>query len=191
MGLSRSGQITISDVLVLVAIFAALLMLAPPALVVMREQARHDQCQDNLRRIGTGLEAHHQSQGQYPPAAIQPDARAMWVLKNGQDKMVVAHANWAIELLPYMGEERLAGMFYPQKPISDSANAKVRMAELPWMTCPEDTYHRPDNPYRCIPKVARKSATPGETMASILGPIPWRGTRRCKQTSPGWRNLSL
>ena len=122
----------------------------PPALMLMRERARHDQCQDNLRRIGKALEAFHQSHGQYPPAAIQPDARAMWVLKNGQDKMVVTHANWAIELLPYMGEGRLAATFDPQKPISDSVNAKVRTAELPWMTCPEDTYHHPDNPYRCI-----------------------------------------
>ncbi len=64
--------------------------------------------------------------------------------------MVVSHTNWAISILPFMGEEELANVFDPQRPISDPANATVRMAELPWMTCSSDTYHRADNPYRCV-----------------------------------------
>ena len=79
MKLSRSGQIAIIEVLAIVAVFVGVFMLAPPALMSMRERARHDRCQDNLRRIGKSLEAYHQSHSQYPPAAIQPDAGALWV----------------------------------------------------------------------------------------------------------------
>lgn len=146
----RRGQFALFDLVVLGGIVATIAMLVPSALLSRREEVRRDQCQDNLRRIGRALEQHHQAQGQYPPAAIQPDSGVVWVLKNEQEQMVVTHANWAILLLPYIGEEQLAASFRRQRPISDPTNAKVRTAELPWMKCAADPYHRPDNPYRCI-----------------------------------------
>ncbi len=150
MGSSGRGQFSAIDFVVLGAILAGLFAVLPSVLVSQRSQARYNRCQDNLRRIGNALGVYHETHAQYPPATVQPDAQSLWTLKNGKDRMVVTHANWAVLLLPFMGEERLAVVFDPEKPISDSANREVRTAELPWMTCPEDTYHRRDNPYRCI-----------------------------------------
>ena len=150
MGFTGRGQFRLVDAIVCGAVLVGLLLLIPPALAWMRERARCGQCQENLRRIGMGLEAHHLAYGQYPAAAIQPNNAAAWVLKKTGESMVASHANWAILLLPYMDEEQLATDFHRQKPISDSSNAKVRTAELPWMTCSADAYHRPDNPYRCV-----------------------------------------
>ena len=150
MGVSRRGHFTLLDVLMLIVVVGGMLMLIPTALVAKREEARRNICHENLKRISTALEQHHHVQGAYPPAAIQPNSRATWMLKNEQEQMVISHANWAISLLPYLGEEQLATTFHRQKPISDPSNAKVRIAELPWMKCPDDKCHRPDNPFRCV-----------------------------------------
>ena len=139
MGSACRGQFRLIDALVCGAVLVGLLILIPPALAWMRERARCQQCQENLRRIGTGLEAHHLAYGQYPPAAIQPNNGTAWVLKKTNESMVVTHANWAILLLPYMDEEQLSVAFHRQKPISDATNTTVRTAELPWMTCASDT----------------------------------------------------
>ena len=150
MSPSRRGQVSAVDLLLAIAVIAIPLMLLPAALLARREDARLRQCQDNLRRIGMALERHHEAKGNYPPAAIQPDAGAGWRLKDENEWMVASHANWAILLLPYIDEARLAAEFHAQKPISDPSNLKLRTTELPWMTCSEDNFHRPDNPYRCM-----------------------------------------
>lgn len=148
--MNRTNQFRLIELVMVSVIFASAFALAAPALVASRETARLQQCQENLRQIGAALEKFHQARGAYPPAAIQPDVNAQWVLKGGREKMVVTHANWAILLLPYLGENELAKTFNLRKPISDPDNASARTAELVVMKCPADTYNRPDNAYRCM-----------------------------------------
>lgn len=69
------------------------------AIARIRESARADFCRENLRRIGQGLQAYHQTYGMLPPAAIRSRPTDTLELKwrtswNEPYTMAYDHANW-------------------------------------------------------------------------------------------------
>ena len=158
----------------LVILFLSVLLIS--AIPLARETARKWQCANNMRQLGVSLHAYHDAHGVLPPAAIQPNYKAKWILHAPKaaygESAVVSHANWATLLLPYLGEEDLANAFDMNLPISAPNNAKARETELPLMNCPVDTYNRPDNHYLCTLKDGTKITYARGNYAINAGPSP-------------------
>jgi len=96
MPLDRRGQ-TLVDVVVVVAAAALLLALALPALQQQRATSKHDQCQENLRRIGLGAKAFADANDQLLP----------------HNQLSAPHGSWNTQLLPFVGQEKLAREYNP------------------------------------------------------------------------------
>ena len=147
---------TLVDLLVTVAVVAAATAVVSMGLLQARESARRDQCAANLRRLGLGLQRYHQANGMLPPAAVRAPTSEAIRLKIrssvGENYSIYrSPVNWTVLLLPHLGEEELAARFSPGVPLTDPASAKARTTELPFMTCPSDAFHRPDNLYCAEP----------------------------------------
>src|SRR5262245_32179497 len=98
---SRRGA-TLTELLVAAGISAAMLALLLPAILSAVADARGSQCRNNLARLAQALGAYHDARGKFPPAMGQPatiGAEQGW--KGG------VRPNWAILLLPYLGEQAL------------------------------------------------------------------------------------
>jgi type II secretory pathway pseudopilin PulG len=138
--------------LVVIAVLGAAAMVVAVGLLQARESARRASCAGNLRQLGLALQSYHQAFGMLPPAAVRTAAGAVVKLGNrtsgGEDySLYTSTANWAVLLLPHLGEEALAQRFYPAALITDEGSAEARGAELSVMTCPADSFHRASNQY--------------------------------------------
>ncbi|MGO8746695.1 MAG: SUMF1/EgtB/PvdO family nonheme iron enzyme [Thermoguttaceae bacterium] len=151
----RNGW-TFVELLVVTAVTAAAMMVLAMGLLDARESARRRQCAGNLRQLGIALQTYHQANGMLPPAAIRGPAKTAVELKTRTSTAASyfiqnSTANWAVLLLPHLGQEQLAAAFNVTEPVTSEVNAPARTTELPFMTCPSDTFHRPDNLYRALP----------------------------------------
>lgn len=157
MNQSRRNGLTLLETVVVTVVTVAVLALVVVGLSLGRERARRSGCQDHLRRLGMAMQSYHQSHGMLPPAVIREDSQTAIVLKNCTSRgasyvLRKTYANWAILLLPHLGEEELTSAFDPSVPVTDPANAKLRMADLAVMKCSSDRYNRVDNAYRVRPQ---------------------------------------
>ncbi len=136
----------IRDLILGGAAICLVLFLLSPYVLSMRDSARLQSCESNLRRLGVALQNYHESYTVYPPAAIwstdQMHSLALNISKRGD---LFIHANWAQMLLPFMGEDQLSEQLYPNMPVSHAQNKKVRETRLSWMACPSDPFNRSDN----------------------------------------------
>ncbi len=78
----RSG-VTRTEVVVLLVVFATLLSLAVPAILLARESARKTACQNNLKQLGLGLSAAADVSGAFPAGTVvrkvlPPEKRLSW-----------------------------------------------------------------------------------------------------------------
>ena len=58
-----------------------------------------------------------------------------------------SYANWLVMLLPFFEQTALSTQYDPKVPVSDTANAGVRMAEVPVLKCPSDPNNGSNNRY--------------------------------------------
>lgn len=135
-----------AEAVVVLAVVALLGALVAPAVQAARERARRTTCGDHLRQIGAAVAAYHDARGWLPPAAYwRGDGRPIDHLDDESWTGDLTYQNWAQLLLPYAGEQDLAGLFDSGVPVTHANNARGRTTELPLMACPSDTFHRPDN----------------------------------------------
>lgn len=87
---------TLLELLVMVAILGALLSLAVPAVVRVRESASRTRCANNLRQIGLALHAYHDAHGQLPPGTS---------FRDGKDPL--PFMSWLTRLLPFVEQDAL------------------------------------------------------------------------------------
>jgi prepilin-type N-terminal cleavage/methylation domain-containing protein/prepilin-type processing-associated H-X9-DG protein len=98
--------LSLIELLVVIAILAILAGIVLPAIQKVREAANSTRCRNNLRQIGLGFYAHHDSFGYFPDGGKNafdppmsgwdcnaPSGRAEW--------------SWTYQILPYIGEEPL------------------------------------------------------------------------------------
>lgn len=124
--------------LIVVAILVALVGIVLPAVQRWREASARARCQDNLRRLGEGLFAYHDTHGHFPPGVnrYHPDLGL-----NRPPNGYHAWWSWMAELLPELGHDdvyRVADDWARQNP-----NPTRPRYWWPWGSAAEET---PANP---------------------------------------------
>ena len=121
---------TLVELLVVIAIIGLLLALLLPAVQAAREAARRNQCFNNLKQIGLGLQNYHDVARCFPPGYISDfdssgnDTGPGW--------------GWAAFLLPELEQASAQRILNFNLPVEDPVNARGRTLNLPVFRCPSD-----------------------------------------------------
>ena len=115
-----SRAFTLVELLIVIAIIGTLVCLLLPAVQSVRESARRMKCLNNLRQVGVGLHAHHAARDCFPTGVSATGVRHHWVA----------------QLLPYLDENPLAGIYDYTVRFDDAKNQAAVQTPLPIMSCP-------------------------------------------------------
>ncbi|QDT96522.1 SUMF1/EgtB/PvdO family nonheme iron enzyme [Gimesia aquarii] len=177
--LEHSAGFSVRDLilaLIVVGIFFALLS---PYVLSMRDTARLQNCQSNMRQLGVALQSYHETNSFFPPAAVWSTEKmhslALHISKRGD---LFIQANWAQMLLPYMGQEQLAEQSHSELPVSHVQNQKTRETSLSIMNCPSDPFNRANNHYKFNPN-------PELSLSFARGNYAFNGGTNCYKVGMG------
>jgi len=136
------------ELVVAVCILVVLVALLFPAVLAARERARLHGCTNNLRRIGTSIRQYLEVHESLPPAAVwRPGSLQTLMLNEVKQIDLITYENWALLLLPYLGQAHLGEQFDFQFSVMSPQNAGPRMTPVAEFSCPADDYTRVDNLY--------------------------------------------
>jgi type II secretory pathway pseudopilin PulG len=116
----RVRGVTLVEMLVVVAVTGGLVGLLLPAVQQARESSRRSQCLNNLRQIGIGLLNFHNARDCFPPNVNSP------------------RCFWTAQLLPYLDENPLAGLYNFNVACTDPLNQSAVKTSLAFMGCPSN-----------------------------------------------------
>ena len=116
----RVRGVTLVEMLVVVAITGGLVGLLLPAVQQARESSRQSQCVNNLKQIGIGLLNFHNARDCFPPNVNSP------------------RCFWTAQLLPYLDENPLAGLYNFNVACTDALNQSAVKTSLAFMGCPSN-----------------------------------------------------
>lgn len=95
---------TMVDLVASIAVVAALISVAIPAICKAREAGYRYACTNNLKQIGVAWGSHQSMLGKLPSAGNYSFPTIQF--KNGAPKIAnEQHAGWGYQILPYIGEE--------------------------------------------------------------------------------------
>jgi len=117
---SGRGGLSLVEVLVVIAIIAGITGLVLPGMQSAREAGRRCQCLDHLRQIGLGFRHYEQARGFFPTSVSGSGARHYW----------------AAQILPFVEESTVAGIYDYTVACSDVRNRSAVLLPLPLLVCP-------------------------------------------------------
>lgn len=104
MSRRRSGGFTLVELLVVITIIGILIALLLPAVNYAVENARSNQCKNNLRQLGVAANSFHTSKERFPGYANQ-----LVYLNNGNNANM--RVSWVVSLMPYYERQDLYDMY--------------------------------------------------------------------------------
>lgn len=118
---------TLVELLVVVAIVAALVGLLLPAAQAAREASRRTTCVNNLRHMGCALYGHLLARRQFPVGCLE------WKLGVGGSNRCLA---WNAFILPWLEQQHVADRIDLHQPYDAAVNRSAASAPLPVFVCP-------------------------------------------------------
>lgn len=131
---TRRNAFTLVELLVVITIIGILIALLLPAVQAAREAARRMSCSNNMKQIGLAMHLYHGTFRQLPPGWIAHDP------STGQPHWFgVPGWGWGARILPYMEQTAIYNnLIHFDLPITDPANAQVRVMPISTYRCPSD-----------------------------------------------------
>ena len=120
----RRFGFVLRELLVLIGISLVTISLAIPALAKALEASGRARCANNLRRIGEACYGFENTYGFFPSSI----------------KELGPQRSWAMQILPWIGQEELARQYDYEKPWYDTANAGAVGQQVPLFYCPSTPY---------------------------------------------------
>lgn len=150
----RNG-FTLIELLVVIAIIGVLVALLLPAVQAARSMARRAQCLNNMKQIGTALQAYHSTHQRFPPALVWRDFSESpivastgatnlkwiaWGTGSGtfSGKLNNLGANWMMLILPNMEQDSIFAAYNERVSVAAAENLTLRAAKVQAYLCPED-----------------------------------------------------
>ena len=127
---------TLIELLVSMAILAMLTAMMLPAVQNARQSARAMQCRANLAQLGEAFHAYHLTHGSLPSGSVDRKSPAV----AGPDRFVWG---WAVQLLPYLGEQNQWAGLNAKLGVLAPANAAILQRVPPEFSCPAATSAEP------------------------------------------------
>lgn len=140
---------TLLELLIVMAIIAAMTGLLFPALAKVREAANRSVCSSNLMQFGIALHNFHDTWDHFPPAYEKK-------VVPGHEDVADRFYRWSAlaHLLPYIDEQRIANHLDMRKPLYEADGQTVREEHragvsvlVRVMRCPSDPTAPPDARY--------------------------------------------
>ncbi len=179
---SRCG-FTLVELLVVIAIIAILIALLVPGVQQVREAARRNSCQNNLKQIGVALYNYYDAYEVFPPGWVS--ARVAGAGNNN-------YFAWSAFLLPYLDQQTLYNQFDFSVDIDEGDNASPVGAALPVFRCSSDTAGEVYTSKRSGVKygVSNYPGCAGILLCSVLGDgfFTLNGSRRTSDVTDGLSN---
>jgi prepilin-type processing-associated H-X9-DG protein len=119
---------TLVELLVVMAVLAALVALLLPAVQSAREAGRRTACSNNLRHVGCALHGHLLARRRFPVGCLEWRAAG----RSGTARCLA----WNAALLPWLEEQDLASRIDFTKPFDDPAHAAAAATPLAVFRCP-------------------------------------------------------
>lgn len=139
--MKKSSQrgFTLVELLVVITIIGILIALLLPAVQAAREAARRSQCTNNLKQLGLGMHNYENSNGTFPPGAVDWIQGAPYAISRDSEY------SGLLGLLPYIEQQPLynlwqtglagTGAIYP---FAWSGSTQQCSRQVPTLLCPSD-----------------------------------------------------
>ena len=97
------------ELLIVLAVVAIVAAVSVPAILFARERSRQSQCQARLMQLSVAVHAYHDDFNVFPAASVwRPGPLSSLALHATERIDIVTYDNWALTLLPYLGQQTLA-----------------------------------------------------------------------------------
>jgi prepilin-type processing-associated H-X9-DG protein len=110
------------EIAVLLVVVLTILGLLLPLVASSRERARHTQCADNMKRLGTALQSHVNLHNAFPPSH--------------SDFRQANDSTWLVHCLPFLDEQGMFDRYSLALPWNHLANREVVHSNLAFQHCP-------------------------------------------------------